>query len=116
MADAHGSGPCVRKDVGVQLPPCPPARRAGPSGPARRRQGSDPDEKGHRDRGPVVPSGGDRPCVGGGSAVVHLSLGLPCLTIGGQHVTWPGRGTAVVLSALAAGGVLVACGNSSDAS
>src|SRR4051812_23967715 len=23
MADAHGSGPCVRKDVGVQLPPCP---------------------------------------------------------------------------------------------
>jgi hypothetical protein len=24
MADAHGSGPCVRKDVGVQLPPCPP--------------------------------------------------------------------------------------------
>ncbi len=25
MADAHGSGPCVRKDVGVQLPPCPPA-------------------------------------------------------------------------------------------
>ena len=21
MADAHGSGPCVRKDVGVQLPP-----------------------------------------------------------------------------------------------
>ena len=28
MADAHGSGPCVRKDVGVQLPPCPP----GPGG------------------------------------------------------------------------------------
>jgi len=26
MADAHGSGPCVRKDVGVQLPPCPPQR------------------------------------------------------------------------------------------
>ena len=25
MADAHGSGPCVRKDVGVQLPPCPPS-------------------------------------------------------------------------------------------
>src|SRR5690242_20184250 len=25
MADAHGSGPCVRKDVGVQLPPRPPA-------------------------------------------------------------------------------------------
>src|SRR3954452_15529135 len=24
MADAHGSGPCVRKDVGVQLPPRPP--------------------------------------------------------------------------------------------
>src|SRR5690349_2774108 len=24
MADAHGSGPCVRKDVGVQLPPSPP--------------------------------------------------------------------------------------------
>lgn len=23
MADAHGSGPCVRKDVGVQLPPRP---------------------------------------------------------------------------------------------
>ena len=23
MADAHGSGPCVRKDVGVQLPPSP---------------------------------------------------------------------------------------------
>src|SRR6266508_6536478 len=33
MADAHGSGPCVRKDVGVQLPPCPPtkARNSGPS-------------------------------------------------------------------------------------
>ena len=27
MADAHGSGPCVRKDVGVQLPPCPPTDR-----------------------------------------------------------------------------------------
>jgi hypothetical protein len=26
MADAHGSGPCVRKDVGVQLPPCPRSR------------------------------------------------------------------------------------------
>ena len=25
MADAHGSGPCVRKDVGVQLPPRPHA-------------------------------------------------------------------------------------------
>jgi hypothetical protein len=25
MADAHGSGPCVRKDVRVQLPPRPPA-------------------------------------------------------------------------------------------
>src|SRR5665213_2005389 len=24
MADAHGSGPCVREDVGVQLPPRPP--------------------------------------------------------------------------------------------
>ena len=34
MADAHGSGPCVRKDVGVQLPPCAP-RSNGPglSGP-----------------------------------------------------------------------------------
>src|SRR5258706_2043853 len=26
MADAHGSGPCVRKDVRVQLPCSPPAR------------------------------------------------------------------------------------------
>jgi hypothetical protein len=26
MADAHGSGPCVRKDVGVQLPPRPPRK------------------------------------------------------------------------------------------
>ena len=26
MADAHGSGPCVRKDVGVQLPPRPPTQ------------------------------------------------------------------------------------------
>ena len=25
MADAHGSGPCIRKDVGVQLPPRPPS-------------------------------------------------------------------------------------------
>src|SRR5262249_9201233 len=25
MADAHGSGPCARKGVGVQLPPSPPA-------------------------------------------------------------------------------------------
>src|SRR4051812_50220867 len=33
MADAHGSGPCVRKDVGVQLPPRPPSIRvAGGSG------------------------------------------------------------------------------------
>jgi hypothetical protein len=32
MADAHGSGPCVRKDVGVQLPPCPPVARALPPG------------------------------------------------------------------------------------
>ena len=23
MADAHGSGPCVREDVGVQVPPRP---------------------------------------------------------------------------------------------
>src|SRR4030095_1289462 len=29
MADAHGSGPCVRKDVGVQLPPCPPIKVVG---------------------------------------------------------------------------------------
>src|SRR4051812_2064151 len=34
MADAHGSGPCVRKDVGVQLPPCPPEERAPGSVPA----------------------------------------------------------------------------------
>src|SRR2546423_13329080 len=32
MADAHGSGPCVRKDVRVQLPPRPPA---GPWSPNR---------------------------------------------------------------------------------
>ena len=32
MADAHGSGPCVRKDVGVQLPPRPHA----PGDPCRR--------------------------------------------------------------------------------
>ena len=34
MADAHGSGPCVRKDVRVQLPPRPPChlRIAGRSG------------------------------------------------------------------------------------
>src|SRR3954454_15714505 len=33
MADAHGSGPCVRKDVGVQLPPRPPSIKvAGGSG------------------------------------------------------------------------------------
>ena len=30
MADAHGSGPCVRKDVGVQLPPCPPIKHGFP--------------------------------------------------------------------------------------
>src|SRR5512132_1399256 len=41
MADAHGSGPCVRKDVGVQLPPCPPSsngtrrRRVPLPGPGR---------------------------------------------------------------------------------
>src|SRR5690348_9195206 len=40
MADAHGSGPCVRKDVGVQLPPRPldarrrmPAESAGSASP-----------------------------------------------------------------------------------
>ena len=33
MADAHGSGPCVRKDVGVQLPPCPPNHWDSPQGP-----------------------------------------------------------------------------------
>ena len=27
MADAHGSGPCIREDVGVQLPPRPPRPR-----------------------------------------------------------------------------------------
>src|SRR5690606_9371535 len=30
MADAHGSGPCVRKDVRVQLPPRPPQRPRNP--------------------------------------------------------------------------------------
>src|SRR4051794_21688572 len=30
MADAHGSGPCVRKDVRVQLPPRPPCSEARP--------------------------------------------------------------------------------------
>src|SRR5690349_5051208 len=36
MADAHGSGPCVRKDVGVQLPPCPLRTSARPAGRAAR--------------------------------------------------------------------------------
>src|SRR5664279_3902102 len=35
MADAHGSGPCVRKDVGVQLPPCPLWLRQTMKGPGR---------------------------------------------------------------------------------
>src|SRR5262249_34964743 len=38
MADAHGSGPCVRKDVGVQLPPRPLPLRIrvrGERGPGR---------------------------------------------------------------------------------
>lgn len=35
MADAHGSGPCVRKDVGVQLPPCPPWYEGRDSGSLR---------------------------------------------------------------------------------
>src|SRR5690349_4006094 len=39
MADAHGSGPCVRKDVGVQLPPCPRAIEA--SGRVRSRLQAD---------------------------------------------------------------------------
>jgi hypothetical protein len=39
MADAHGSGPCVRKDVGVQLPPCPRAIEA--SGRVRSRLRAD---------------------------------------------------------------------------
>src|ERR1700712_4310420 len=33
MADAHGSGPCIRKDVGVQLPPRPPPPPHGHAGP-----------------------------------------------------------------------------------
>ena len=40
MADAHGSGPCARKGVGVQLPPSPP-----------------PDEGSAASRGPSVVSG-----------------------------------------------------------
>jgi hypothetical protein len=57
MADAHGSGPCVRKDVGVQLPPCPPARRAGPfRGPARRLSGKSPRDS--RQRPAAPPQGG----------------------------------------------------------
>src|SRR3954453_13895244 len=35
MADAHGSGPCVRKDVGVQLPPCPPNPEGFPTSSGR---------------------------------------------------------------------------------
>src|SRR5690606_26804562 len=39
MADAHGSGPCAREGVRVQLPPSPPPRRASSAGAgeARRR-------------------------------------------------------------------------------
>jgi hypothetical protein len=36
MADAHGSGPCVRKDVGVQLPPCPRQSWDSPGSPGGR--------------------------------------------------------------------------------
>ena len=37
MADAHGSGPCARKGVRVQLPPSPPPTRAPRhAGPSRR--------------------------------------------------------------------------------
>src|SRR5687767_3235136 len=36
MADAHGSGPCVRKDVGVQLPPCAREKGSGFAGPLSR--------------------------------------------------------------------------------
>src|SRR5664279_5055874 len=43
MADAHGSGPCVRKDVGVQLPPYPLWLRQTMKGPGR----------GDADRGPL---------------------------------------------------------------
>ena len=47
MADAHGSGPCVRKDVGVQLPPRPhapgdPCPRKARSGVAHASRGAEP--------------------------------------------------------------------------
>ena len=39
MADAHGSGPCARKGVGVQLPPSPPVARGAH---VRRKRGHGP--------------------------------------------------------------------------
>ena len=62
MADAHGSGPCVRKDVGVQLPPRPPAPgdpcpQSARTGVASYCRGADPAEP------PRSPHG----AVGGGS-------------------------------------------------
>ncbi len=47
MADAHGSGPCVREDVGVQLPPCPPFPGEYPRG-ARQRPAAPPPGRGCR--------------------------------------------------------------------
>src|SRR3954453_20817616 len=56
MADAHGSGPCVRKDVGVQLPPCP----LDPGGSPGLSPGVDlPPDRGERLRGATVPGVGD---------------------------------------------------------
>jgi hypothetical protein len=76
MADAHGSGPCVRKDVRVQLPPRPRATHA---------------------RGARSPSRGHRCCSGGPSPQTPsrgLRPGPPSL--GPSRCSLPFVGTSVV--------------------
>lgn len=68
MADAHGSGPCVRKDVRVQLPPRPPC-----SGPIRWR-GSGLSRCPHHTRG------GDPPDPHGACSFRLCALGRLVLT------------------------------------
>jgi hypothetical protein len=93
MADAHGSGPCVRKDVRVQLPPRPRATHArgarspsrghrccsgGPSPPDPQPGASPPDP--HPSVRLVVPL----PFVG--TSVVGMSVGATSV---GPSSSWP---------------------------
>src|SRR5688572_18480167 len=87
MADAHGSGPCARKGVGVQLPPSPPGDLGSAPGRARtalRRQRYAPgwpfsDHGSSSVRVALVPGSGG--LMGWGAARHFAGLGLDVVGI-----------------------------------